>query len=297
MKKTIAAATIGAASLLTAGGLFLSSYTMNGTRQTLEEALQWQRDHYDLSWFDRLETESYLVPSYDGYELHCLLCRCPEESNRYVILTHGYTDNRYGALKYARLYLDKGFHCILYDLRGHGENAPTFCTYSIREGKDLYEIIKDSYSRYGAEITLGLHGESLGAASTIAALQYGPQVAFAVADCPFADIENVLRTRAPAPAVGWASLWAKLRYGYAFSEMRPIDALKNSQVPLLLLHGAADNFISPENSRRLYQAAQGPKELHLIPGAGHAQSVLTAPEEYAAIVHAFLEKLSMNQSE
>ena len=32
------------------------------------------------------------------------------------------------------LYLQKGYDCILYDLRGHGENEPHCCTYSILEG-------------------------------------------------------------------------------------------------------------------------------------------------------------------
>ena len=289
MKKLMRGA-LGTAAAFAAGGVGLATYVTRIPRQSLGEALNWQRDHYDISWLEYTPQEDYTLPSYDGYELHAVLLRPKEESDRYVILSHGYTDNRWGSLKYARLYLERGWNCILWDLRGHGANKPTHCTYGQREGRDLAEVVKDARRRWGTEITLGLHGESLGAATTISALAYDPQVDFAVVDCPFADIVNVLEGKAPAPVVQWASVGALLRWGTPLTGMRPIDALKRSWVPLLLIHGDADTFISPENSRRLYDAAQGVKELHLIRGAEHAQSVFTAPEEYAEILFDFVGK-------
>lgn len=283
---------LGTGVLFCAGGLALASYILRIPRQSLEQALKWQRDHYDISWLDSTPQESYTVSSYDGYRLHAVVLRPAEESSRYIICSHGYTDNRWGSLKYARLYLDRGWNCILWDMRGHGANAPSLCTYGVREGHDLAELVKDARARFGEDITLGLHGESLGAATTVSSLEYDPKVDFAVADCPFADIVNVLEGRSPAPVVQWASLGAKLRCGTSLNAMRPIDALKHSWVPLLLLHGEADSFISPENSRRLYDAAQGVKEIHLIPGAEHAQSVFTAPEEYQKLLFAFIDQVT-----
>jgi len=124
--------------ILMAGmGFFLAGFSMTGKRQTLEEARAWQEDHYDLSWYDPLEKTDYTVKSGDGYVLHAQLLKNPQAADRCVIISHGYTDNRFGALKYARMYLDMGFDVIVYDLRGHGLNAPTFCTYSVRESRDL----------------------------------------------------------------------------------------------------------------------------------------------------------------
>ena len=98
----------------------------------------------------------------------------PQPTDKYVIISHGYTDNRMGALKYAPMYLELGFNCIVYDLRGHGENERTFTTYSIRESHDIAELVKDTRSRYNDISQLGLHGESLGAASTAASMKYQP---------------------------------------------------------------------------------------------------------------------------
>ena len=283
-----------------AGGFswHIMNSAMHGKRQTLAESYEWQCSHYDTSWFGTPPTTDYIVKSYDGYELHATFAPNEKPGNRYVILTHGYTDNRLGMLKYMKIYFDAGYHCIIYDLRGHGENARTFCTYSIREGKDLTAVIDDAYERFGQDIFLGLHGESLGASTTVRSLMYHPRVEFAVADCGFADIENVLAgvlksRHVPGFILKSASQLAKYTYGYSFSEMRPIDALAGNQVPILFLHGEKDTFILPENSRRMKEATAGYAEYHLIPGAKHANSVLTEPGLYAEYVKAFLK---MSQS-
>ena len=270
---------------------FLAEYCMKGSRQTMKESLQWQADHYDLSWYDSLETEVYKVSSYDGYLLHVQILRCPVPSNRFVILSHGYTDTRFGSLKYAKIYLDAGFNCIIYDLRGHGENEKAICTYSIRESRDLHALIEDTRQRYGQDITIGLHGESLGAATTAAVLKYNQDLAFCVADCGFADIINVLKVglrqmHLPGWLVHPASLAARVRYGYSFGEMRPIDSLAGNSVPILFIHGERDDFIVPENSKRMCREAKG--SLVLIPDAGHAESVLVHPRMYEEKILRFL---------
>ena len=281
--------------LLFAAGLYLASYSMGIKRQTLEQARAWQAEHYDISWYDLLEKADYTLTGEDGYVLHAQLLKNPRGGSRGVIISHGYTDNRYGSLKYARLYLDLGFHVLLYDLRGHGENEPTFCTYSVRESRDLLAVLKDARARFPQIKAWGLHGESLGAATTVACLKYEPDVRFAVADCGFGEISGVLENGMksmglPPALVRLASLCAKIRYGYSFDEMRPIDCLRDNRVPVLFIHGAEDDFIPPAHSERMRAATRGYSELHLIPGAGHAASVLTAPDDYRALLEAFLRK-------
>ena len=279
--------------LLAALGFYLAAYSVGGERQTLEDARAWQSQRYDISWYDRIEKKDYTVESFDGYVLHVQRLVNEKASGRYIILSHGYTDNRIGSLKYAQMYLDLGFQVILYDLRGHGENEPTFCTYSVRERKDLAALIADTRKRYPDLTLLGLHGESLGSATSVAVLDGKPPVDFMVADCGFSEIESVMRTglcrmHLPGCLVHVASLCTKLRYGCSYREMRPIDSLKNNEVPILFIHGAQDDFIPPSHSQAMADATKGYSEVHLIKGAAHAQSMLTAPEEYRKIVRDFL---------
>lgn len=275
---------------------WLPSFVMTGARQTLEEAFQWQTDHYDTSFYEDLEKAHYTVSGFEDYTLHVELLKNPASAGKYIILSHGYSDNRIGSLKYVPIYLKLGYHCIIYDLRGHGENEPTFTTYGVREAQDLTKLIEDTRARYDDLTVLGLHGESLGAATTITALKYKPDIDFAVADCGFSDIENVLKTgyrsaHLPESIFELADFGARIRYHYALKDMRPIDSLDENTIPILFLHGEEDRFILPKNSMDLAERTKGNYQLHLVPGAGHAESVLVAPEQYQQYVKEFTEGL------
>ena len=283
--------------LVVAAAFFLGGFSVSsGPRQTLDEARAWQQERYDTSFYDTCDGGEYTVEGADGYILHAKLLKSPTPSDHYVIISHGYTDNRMGALKYARIYLDLGFNCVIYDLRGHGLNAPAPTTYGILESRDLLRVIGDTRERYPEISQLGLQGESLGAATTVAALAYGPEVDFAVADCGFSDIEGVLRAGyrnagVPVFLVDLADLGTRMRYGFALKDARPIDALDANEVPVLFIHGADDNLIAPENSERMFGRARGPRAIHFIDGAGHAESAIVAPEAYRAVLEGFLEQL------
>ena len=277
--------------VITLGG---AHFVMNGKRPTLQEAWEWQSARYDTSFYEGLQKTDYLVAGYDGYQMHVQLLQNPNPTDRYVIFTHANTDNRIGSLKYVPMYLELGYNCIIYDMRGHGENEPTFCTYGHLEGKDLAELVKDTRKRYPDIAELGLHGESLGASTTIEALAYKPEVDFAVSDCAFADVESAIKQKfktmhLPEFLVPLVNIGVRILYGYSIYDMRPIDALDGNAVPVLFIHGDADATVPPQSARELYERAQGKRELHYVVGADHAESVLVAPDEYREVVSSFLE--------
>ena len=78
-------------------GFYGAGYSLNIRRQTLEEARTWQENHYDLSWYDPLGKTDYTVTSYDGYVLHAQFLPNPDRSSKYIIISHGYSDNLFGA--------------------------------------------------------------------------------------------------------------------------------------------------------------------------------------------------------
>lgn len=275
--------------------VLLASYVTNGHRQTFEETMRWQSERYDTSFYEKSEKTDYTVEADGGYLLHVQLLKAPVESSRYVIITHGITDNRIGSLKYARFYLDMGYNCVIYDLRGHGENDKTYTTYGDKEGRDLAKLIEDTRERYPDLTVLGIHGESLGAATTVMVLKYSPEVDFAVADCGYSDIENVLRKgvkdlKLPGFLIDMQNIGLKLRYGCSFNDMRPIDSLAGSTVPVMFIHGDEDKLIPPSNSQDMYDAAGGYREIHFIKGAAHAVSAIVAPEEYQQLLEAFTKE-------
>jgi fermentation-respiration switch protein FrsA (DUF1100 family) len=59
-----------------------------------------------------------------------------------------------------------------------------------------------------------------------------------------------------------------------------IDKIADVHMPLLVVHGLADQYVPPRFSQQLFDAAQGPKRLLLVPGATHNNSMSLAGRSY-----------------
>ena len=264
----------------------------------LDKEISWEKEHGLWGNYDSYEKEEYTVKGYKDYELHVTLVKNPVETDKYVIISHGFKSNRYGAVKYVDTYMDLGFNCIIYDLRDHGENAKTALSLGQFESEDLEKLIEDSYNRYG-NIRLGLHGESMGAATSLMVLAKKPKVDFVVADCGFSNLYDLLHAAYDVAKVGTVlpsvNIAMKLRYGYDMKKTSPKDALVGNEVPICFIHGEADTFILPENSQVNKAATAGYSELHLVPDAAHARSREVLGEaEYRSIISNFLDNIDFN---
>lgn len=279
--------------ILLAGSWYLSGVVALPRRASLERARKNETEQGGYGDFDALEKRDYIIRASDGYELHAQHIPAAGESDRYVVITHGYGYNRIGSVKYVHLFRRMGFHCVIYDNRGHGENVRTHVTMGKREHRDLLCVIADTRRRFSVGC-LGLHGESMGSATSVMALGARPPVDFLVSDCGYADLTLLLRDligkeyRLPAWLVYPASLMSRLRFGFGYGSVMPKDALAVSDVPALFIHGAADTFVLPEHAQLFHEAARGRKRLLIIEGAKHAAALRTDPVAYEAAVRAFL---------
>lgn len=256
----------------------------------LEAAMRYLRD------YDETESDYYTVPSFDGYELHAELIRARQPSQKYVIVSHGYSYDRHGSIKYIHLYRALGYNCIIYDSRGHGLNEKAPCAFGVVECRDLRALIDDCYVRYGSGIFLGLHGESMGSALSALCLKDKPPVRFAVLDCGYADFKSVIEGKlksfhAPRFYIYPIEWMCRLLFRVSIFAARPADALRDNEIPLCLIHGEQDGLIDVSHAERLRQANKGPCEVHTFPGADHAQCFLTDEARYLRILTAFLNQV------
>lgn len=239
----------------------------------------------------------HTVTTFDGQELYVGFVPGNPDNKHYVILSHGYTSSRYGVYKYAVLYRKFGYNCVIYDNRGHGANKPAVTTFGWRESRDLMTVVEDTYARYGSDIRIGFHGESMGAGLQLMALQYAPKVDFIFNDCGYADILSVLRWKCQQifHMPGWladvASVFARLFCGCSFHQIRPIDQLKENEVPICFIHGDVDDFIHIWHSEKMHEANKGYSELHVYPGGKHAASIDTDVDRYLRMMMEFLSKV------
>lgn len=252
--------------------------------------------------YDSYKKSEYTVKSFDGYKLNCTMVS-EDSSDRYVIISHGYTCNRIGSVKYLNMYKRLGFNCIISDNRGCGKNDPAPITMGFYEARDLAAIIKDTRRRFGENIYLGLHGESMGAAMSLMQLGNDDNISFVVSDCSFADYDKLAKSVAkfkyhiPGFLIGRLSKYCKRTYGFGFDELRPYLSIEKTKTPICFIHGKEDRFIPPEHCKNLYESAAGYKEIHLFDNARHAQSYYTDRAAYEKIVADFISKIENNNND
>jgi fermentation-respiration switch protein FrsA (DUF1100 family) len=71
----------------------------------------------------------------------------------------------------------------------------------------------------------------------------------------------------------FAGAGVTLRGCFRAVDVSPVSAATRIDVPVLLVHGAADTETPPDHSRRVLAALAGPKRLILVPGARHNESL------------------------
>ena len=81
-----------------------------------------------------------------------------------------------------------------------------------------------------------------------------------------------------------------LRLGFSVDDCCPIGGLRAYANPVLLIAGAKDPHTPPAESRRMFEAAQGPKVLWMVDKVGHADYHAVAPAQYEAKVLSFLAR-------
>jgi pimeloyl-ACP methyl ester carboxylesterase len=200
-----------------------------------------------------------------------------------AVLLHGVADNRESMTGVVGRFVSKGFDVIAYDSRAQGDSSGDACTYGYWEKRDLERIL----SAVDPGPTL-LLGSSLGAAVAIQEAAGDPRIIGVVSAEVFSDLRTVARGRAPRflteGMIRRAFAIAEQRGNFQVDDVSPLEAARHLTIPVLLIHGADDTDTPPDHSRRVLAALGGPKELLLVPGARHNES-LRSPETWQRIDH------------
>ena len=134
-------------------------------------------------------------------------------------------------------------------------------------------------------------------ALSLTALQYKPNVKFLVADCGYGRLQEVLCGKVkevfhlPGVLAYPASFFCRILYGYSFTKVNPEEYLKENEIPICFIHGQEDTFIPCSQSVRMHEVNKGYSELHIFPGAEHAQSIDSDLCRYEKVLKEFVEKV------
>jgi len=218
-----------------------------------------------------------------------------------VILMHGVRANRQTMLNRVRFLHEAGYAVLLFDFQAHGETAGKHITFGYLESRDAAAAVDFVREKFpGAKIAV--LGVSMGGAAALLArppLAVNAMIVESVYPTITQAIEDRLSVRfGPwgkfgAPLLSWQ---LKPRLGIGAEDLSPIRSAGQITVPKLFLAGSADRLTTLPESQALFDAAAQPKELWIVPGAGHEDLHEFAPDDYEKRVLAFLAKNFENKA-
>lgn len=247
----------------------------------------------------RIPFEEIRIRSFDGTDLYGRYYH-QKDGAPVELLFHGYRSHPYRDCSGGHALSRKmGFNALVVDQRAHGESGGHTICFGIKERKDCLCWIQHLNNRFGSDIPIILSGLSMGAATVLMSseLELPHNVACIIADSPYSSpaaiIEKVCRDQKYPVLLcrSFVRLGALIFGGFRLGSCTAKEAVQNSKIPILLIHGEADHFVPCRMSLEIAAACASKVEVATFPGAGHGLSYMTDPVRYEAVVCHFLQSV------
>lgn len=250
----------------------------------------------DMDEYNKLPKDTVKVRSKFDYDITASFIY-PNETNKWMILCHGVSENKLSSTKYVNLFNSMGYNCVVFDARRHGESGGVDSTYGFYEKFDLESVIEYLLANYGEDIEFGVHGESMGAATTLLyAGELSNKAKFYISDASFANFRDQLThiykaySRIASPVVLMLTyVFLKLRSKFNLYHVSPIKVVDKIDQPILFIHSKRDSFIPYQSSEQLYDKKKGPKAQWYPERGNHVESFNRNPKQYRETVAEFIE--------
>jgi fermentation-respiration switch protein FrsA (DUF1100 family) len=246
-----------------------------------------------------LEYADVSFPSRDGLTLRGWWLEGGDDSP-IIVVVHGSEGNRADPpermLGIAKELVGHGYNVLMFDMRGHGESGGEHISAGLYEKNDLLGAI-DYVRGRGIESKIGVLGFSMGATVCLMAAPASEEIDAVVADAAYADIVSIIesefaeRSDLPRFFIPIILFMTRTAYDVDFTAIKPEEAVKETSVPVFIIHGEQDEMIPVEHAYRLKEASQNPdSRLWVVPEAQHANSYLVKPTQYKEQVISFFDE-------
>jgi fermentation-respiration switch protein FrsA (DUF1100 family) len=195
-----------------------------------------------------------------------------------VLYFHGSRWNLTGQLYRIRQLHEFGFAVLAVDYRGFGKSDG-----GVPSEASVYEDARAAWRRFAALVPDArrriIYGHSLGGAVAVDLAAWldagheggGEPARGLVVESSFTTLADV------AKSLSYSWLPVQWILSQKFDSLGKISQVR---MPVLFVHGAADRFVPARFSQALYDASRARKQLLLVDGASHNNSMRVAPDEY-----------------
>lgn len=238
--------------------------------------------------------------SFDGTAIHYDVYAAPSPS-AVVVVPGFWRDRRHPSMiRLAQFLVADGYRTVVMDPRGHGDSEGVY-GFNLHEHHDVAAVTRDLLARHPSISSVTLVGFSYGGAIAVSTIARHPDLPVrslllvsSVAD--FSMITPRLNPFTMHRHIAVSQALRTPRFTWNIRKSAKLSAredIANVHVPVCLIHVKNDWLIAHRNSVALYDAANEPKELHLLDIAGnyHADRIFNvAADSIEPIVRAFLAR-------
>ncbi|WP_346977943.1 alpha/beta hydrolase [Clostridium perfringens] len=288
-----------------ATGLYIFKSTVTRELHDIEKSYTRyvENNLFDEALYNSASKEDITLKSFDGLNLTSTLIMNENPTNKFIVLVHGVSICYVGSLKYFDIFYKNGFNVLIVNQRRHGKSEGKYSTYGFYEKYDVNMWIEYLKSRFGNDIILGLHGESMGAGTVMETIPLNDSIKFVIEDCGYSNFheligfqithayKNRLVRKILRPSLIFANFFMKTKAKFSMKKIVPIDIVASTSLPMMFIHGKEDYFVPWYMALDLYKAkTKGYKELYLVEGAKHAEALEVNKILYEKKIMTFIEK-------
>ena len=199
-----------------------------------------------------------------------------------LLYLHGNGINIGANAAHAKRFHQMGFSVLLIDYRGYGQSQGSFPSEAsvYQDAATAWDYLVNHKQVMPNQIMI--YGHSLGGAIAIDLALQHPEAAGLIVESSFTSIREMIAYQ--------GSYWMFPINLLLHQRFDSISKVRSLQLPVLFIHGTGDQVVPTAMSQRLYTAAPEPKQLMLIPKAGHNNVAEVAGSHYFRVVQKFAQQ-------
>jgi alpha-beta hydrolase superfamily lysophospholipase len=186
---------------------------------------------------------------------------------------------------------------VAFDHRAHGESAGRHTSFGFHESRDVAAVLELIWQRWPRQPRAAL-GISMGAAALCFAAPAARALDAVILESLYHDLAGTFDSRIGTKYPSWfrrfrrGVVWlTERRLGVRLGQIAPAEHVARlAPAPVLLLTGSEDAHAPPQDARRLFGRCREPRELVIIPGAGHDDVFELGGRLYEEVLLDFLKR-------
>jgi fermentation-respiration switch protein FrsA (DUF1100 family) len=225
-----------------------------------------------------------LIAGDPGQTLHGWWVPAGGAGAKVVLYLHGNDGNVSTNMRGIAPLRDLGHSVLLIDYRGYGESGGGFPTERgvYRDAQAGWDYLVGEHKVPPADIVI--YGHSLGGAVAIELALHHPEAAGLVVESGFTSIRDMVKLESRYAAVPVGLLLTQ-----NFDSIHKVGRLA---LPVLYIHGTADEIVPFEMGKKLYEATPAARGFVSVPEGRHEDNAVKGGAELRSAIGRFIASLS-----